>query len=107
MTSYSIDGGSVQTGNSAIVAAPGDHSNDGAHVVQFFSTDDVGNVETPKTVTVVIDTTAPSGAPGDPGTYLRGIANLTYSTADGDVSSVQFQFSPAGAGPGRTSAQPT
>ena len=97
-TSYSIDGGSVQTGNSAIVSAPGDHSNDGAHVVQYFSTDDVGNVETPKTVTVVIDTTAPSGAPGDPGTYLRGIANLTYSTADGDVSSVQFQFSPAGAG---------
>ena len=97
-TSYSIDGGSVQTGNSAIVSAPGDHSNDGAHVVQYFSTDDVGNVETPKTVTVVIDTTAPSGAPGDPGTYLRGIANLTYSTADSDVSSVQFQFSPAGAG---------
>ena len=51
-----------------------------------------------KTVTVVIDTTAPSGAPGDPGTYLRGIANLTYSTGAGDVSSVQFQFSPAGAG---------
>ena len=97
-TSYSIDGGSVQLGNSAIVAAPGDHSNDGSHVVQYFSTDDVGNVETPKTVTVVIDTTAPSGAPGDPGTFLRGIANLTYSTGAGDVSSVQFQFSPAGAG---------
>ena len=28
--------------------APGDHSNDGKHVVQFFSTDDVGNVETPQ-----------------------------------------------------------
>ena len=97
-TSYSIDGGSLQPGNSAIVAAPGDHSNDGSHVVQYFSTDDVGNVETPKTVTVVIDTTAPSGAAGDPGTYLRGIANLTYSTAATDVSSVQFQFSPAGAG---------
>ena len=35
---------------------------------------------------------------GDPGDYLRGIANLTYSTGAGDVSSVQFQFSPAGAG---------
>ena len=81
-----------------IVPAPGDHSNDGAHLVEFFATDDVGNVESLKSVTVVIDTTAPSGAGGDPGDYLRGIANLTYSTAAGDVSSVQFQFSPAGAG---------
>ena len=81
-----------------IVPAPGDHSNDGSHLVEYFATDDVGNVETLKSVTVVIDTTAPSGSGGDPGTYLRGIANLTYSTGAGDVSSVQFQFSPAGAG---------
>ena len=97
-TSYRVDGGTVLQGSSVIVSAPGDHSNDGNHVVQFFSTDDVGNVETPKTVNVLIDTTAPSGTPGDPGNYLRGIANLTYSTAAGDVSSVQFQFSPASAG---------
>ena len=97
-TSYRVDGGTVLQGSSVIVSAPGDHSNDGNHVVQFFSTDDVGNVETPKTVNVLIDTTAPSGTPGDPGNYLRGIANLTYSTAAADVSSVQFQFSPASAG---------
>ena len=36
-------------GNSAIVGAPGDHSNDGSTSSQYFSTDDVGNVETPKT----------------------------------------------------------
>ena len=81
-----------------IVPAPGDHSNDGSHLVEYFATDDVGNVETLKSITVVIDTAAPSGSGGDPGTYLRGIANLTYSTGAGDVSSVQFQFSPAGAG---------
>ena len=46
--------------------------------------------------TIVIDTTAPSGSGGDPGDYLRGLANLTYSTAAPDVSSVQFEFSPAG-----------
>ncbi|MDQ3066537.1 MAG: Ig-like domain-containing protein, partial [Actinomycetota bacterium] len=80
-----------------VVPAPGDHSNDGSHVVQFFSTDDVGNVESTKSVTVVIDTTAPSGTGGNPGDYLRGIANLTYSTGATDVSSVQFQFSVAGA----------
>ncbi len=97
-TSYSVDGGSLQQGAAVVIGAPGDHSNDGSHAVQFFSTDQVGNVEAPQTVTVVIDTTAPSGTAGDPGDYLRGIATLTYSTAATDVSSVQFQFSPAGAG---------
>ena len=97
-TSYSVDGGSLQQGAAVVISAPGDHSNDGSHVVQFFSTDQIGNIEAPQTVTVVIDTTAPSGTAGDPGDYLRGIANLTYSTAAADVSSVQFQFSPAAAG---------
>ncbi|MHB1244732.1 MAG: Ig-like domain-containing protein, partial [Gaiellaceae bacterium] len=93
---YRVDGGSWNGGASVIVAAPGDHSNDGSHLVEFFSVDDVGNVETTKSVTVVIDTTAPSGSGGDPGDYLRGLANLSYSTAAIDVSSVQFEFSPAG-----------
>ena len=97
-TEYRVDGGSLLQGASVVIPAPGDHSNDGTHTVAFFSTDDVGNVEAPaNTVNVVIDTTAPSGSGGDPGDYLRGIANLTYSTGAGDVSSVQFQFSPAGA----------
>ncbi|HZB41224.1 MAG TPA: Ig-like domain-containing protein, partial [Ilumatobacter sp.] len=96
--SYRVDGGSLQSGAAVVIPAPGDHSNDGAHVVEFFSTDEVGNVETLKNVTVVIDTTAPSGSGGNPGDYLRGIANLTYSTSATDVSSVQFEFSPAGAG---------
>ena len=98
-TSYSVDGGPVLQGSSVVIPAPGDHSNDGTHVVAFFSTDDVNNVEAPaNTTNVVIDTTAPSGSGGDPGDYLRGIANLSYSTGSADVSSVQFQFSPAGAG---------
>ncbi|MDX6439924.1 MAG: large repetitive protein, partial [Gaiellaceae bacterium] len=97
-TEYRIDGGPLTQGTSVVVPAPGDHSNDGAHVVAFFSTDDVANVEAPaKTVNVVIDTTAPSGSGADPGDYLRGIANLSYSTGATDVSSVQFQFSTAGA----------
>ncbi len=95
-TSYRVDGGSVLTGTSVIIAAPGSHANDGPHVVEFFSSDDVGNVEATKSVTIVIDTTAPSGSAGDPGSYLRGIAQLAYTTADTDVSSVQFEFSPAG-----------
>ncbi len=97
-TEYRVDGGPLLQGTSVVIPAPGDHSNDGTHTVAFFSTDDVGNVEGPaNTVNVVIDTTAPSGSGGDPGDYLRGIANLSYSTGANDVSSVQFQFSPAGA----------
>ncbi|MGH3071841.1 MAG: beta strand repeat-containing protein [Gaiellaceae bacterium] len=95
--SYSVDGGGLQSGAAVVIPAPGDHSNDGAHLVEFFSTDEVGNVETTKDVTVVIDTTAPTGTGGDPGDYLRGIANLSYSTTATDVSSVQFEFSPEGA----------
>ena len=96
--SYRVDGGSLQLGAAVVVPAPGDHSNDGSHLVEFFATDEVGNVEALKSVTVVIDTTAPNGSGGDPGDYLRGIANLSYATGATDVSSVQFQFSPAGAG---------
>ena len=96
--SYRVDGGSLLLGAAVIVPAPGDHSNDGSHLVEYFATDDVGNVETLRSIIVVIDTTAPSGSGSDPGTYLRGLANLSYSTVAGDVSSVQFQFSPAGAG---------
>jgi hypothetical protein len=98
-TEYRVDGGSLLQGSSVVIPAPGDHSNDGTHVVEFFSTDDVSNAEAPaSTVNVVIDTTAPSGSGGDPGDYLRGIANLTYSTGASDVSAVRFQFSNAGAG---------
>ena len=97
-TSYRTDGGTLLQGTSVIVSAPGDHSNDGSHLVEFFSVDDVGNIEAIKSTTVVIDTTAPSGTPGNPGDFLRGIANLNYSTTATDVSSVQFQFSPASAG---------
>ena len=85
-TSYRVDGGSTLTGTLVVISAPGDHSNDGSHTVEFFSTDDVGNVESTKSVTVVIDTTAPGGSTGDPGSYLRSIALLSYSTPDTDIS---------------------
>jgi len=98
-TQFSLDGGSTwATGTNTIVAAPGDHSNDGPHTIKYRSLDVVGNVEATKSITIVIDTTAPSGTPGNPGDYLRGIASLTYTTSDTDVASVQFEFSPAGAG---------
>ncbi len=54
-TSYNIDGGPTvkYTARFAI-------SNDGIHTVQFFSVDQAGNSELPKTITVQLDQTPPS-----------------------------------------------
>jgi hypothetical protein len=39
-----------------LVAALGDHTGDGLHVIVFGSVDNVGNQEAPHTCTVLIDT---------------------------------------------------
>jgi len=53
--------GEYSAGNKVRISAPLDHSNDGLHVVQFFSIDAVLNWEEPaKEVTVGIDTTPPT-----------------------------------------------
>src|SRR5439155_10129807 len=59
-TQYKIDGAATfTTGTSVSIPAPADHSNDGAHTITYRSTDAATNVETNKTATVRIDTTAP------------------------------------------------
>lgn len=58
-TFFSLDAGPWQAGTSCEVPAPTDHRDDGAHVITFFSTDNAGNCEAPRQVTVRIDTTAP------------------------------------------------
>src|SRR4029078_13224422 len=62
---YRVDGDSAQTnkGTSGNVTfpAPADGSNDGTHTIDFYATDDAGNVEAPaKTATEQIDATKPS-----------------------------------------------
>jgi hypothetical protein len=62
---YQVDSGSPQTiagaSGTVTVPAPTDGSNDGAHTIAFYATDDAGNVEAPaQTATVKIDTTKPS-----------------------------------------------
>ncbi|MBI4171450.1 MAG: Ig-like domain repeat protein, partial [Actinobacteria bacterium] len=97
-TQYRVDSGGWTSGTTVVIAAPSDHSNDGTHTIEFYSTDAVGNVESTKSVAITIDTTGPSGAPGDPGSYLRGTAAALDFTPDtpADVASVEFEFSPAG-----------
>jgi len=59
-TYYRIDGGVKQTGTSAVVPAPLDHTMDGIHKVTYYSVDAAGNVESPKQFTVRIDTRRPT-----------------------------------------------
>ncbi len=58
-TVYRVDGGPWRIGDQVQVRAVRDHSNDGEHSLEFYSVDNASNVETPKTVTVKIDTRPP------------------------------------------------
>src|SRR2546422_8910128 len=44
-TFFKVDTGSFTQGVSVLIAAPGDHSNDGTHTITYYSTDKAGNVE--------------------------------------------------------------
>jgi hypothetical protein len=53
-TSYAVDGGAAQTGNSFTLSSEGDHT------ITYFSTDKAGNAEPAQTAHVKLDKTAPS-----------------------------------------------
>ncbi|WP_158299631.1 OmpL47-type beta-barrel domain-containing protein [Paenibacillus antri] len=52
-TKYSINGGEPATGNSVVLTT------EGVHAIAYWSADAAGNVETPRTVTITLDKTAP------------------------------------------------
>ena len=58
-TVYSVDDGPWKLGDQLTVKAPRDHSNDGEHVITFYSVDNALNQEAFKTATVRIDTRPP------------------------------------------------
>ena len=59
-TFYRVDGGQYDTGNTVRIPAPSNHSNDGMHLLQFFSVDKLLNFEEPpKSLSVGIDTVPP------------------------------------------------
>ena len=57
-TTWELDGGATKTGTSVLVAAPSDHSGDGARTIAYRSTDAAGNRRR-RTATVLVDTLAP------------------------------------------------
>jgi photosystem II stability/assembly factor-like uncharacterized protein len=88
-TTFRTDGEAWQSGTSILVPAPADHSNDGVHLITYFSVDAAGNAENPHTGQVRVDTTAPSTAVvGAPAGWQRGPVTLTLVPGDGAGSGV-------------------
>ncbi len=99
VTEYSVDGNPFYTaGNSVVIPAPSNGSNDGVHTIAYFSVDNAGNIETVKSTTVMIDATPPACPGCAAADYLRGTVTLSASPdPDGSgIASVEFEYTTAG-----------
>jgi peptidoglycan/xylan/chitin deacetylase (PgdA/CDA1 family) len=81
-TVYRVGSGDWVIGTKVVVGVPKNHSNDGEHVISYYSVDNALNQETPKTVTVRIDTKPPQFAwrKVSPG-IIRRIQPVTFRFA--------------------------
>lgn len=79
-TTYEVNGGATQTGNSVTL------SSDGTHAITYRSTDNAGNTESTKTATVQIDKTAPSVSNIQP-TGTIGSSSTSVSASFSDATS--------------------
>ncbi|MGI5523927.1 ThuA domain-containing protein [Micromonospora sp. CA-259024] len=93
-TAYQLDGATTWTDYTAPVAVTGD----GEHELRFRSTDQAGNVESTKTVSVKIDTTAPvtsaTFAPANDAGWHNGTIPvvLTSTDAGSGVKTVEWSL---------------
>ncbi len=76
-TSYTIDGGAVQT-----YSDPFTVSSEGSHAIVYWSVDAVGNAETANTGYVNIDLTAPTVGSDADGAWHNGAVTVHLSPAD-------------------------
>jgi hypothetical protein len=87
-TRYSVDGGAVLP-----YSAPFTISGDGNHSLSFFSIDTSGNSETPKTVAVRIDATAPDvSAASQPGVLWPATGRTVPVIVSGSLSDATSGF---------------
>ncbi len=70
-TYYRVDGREWLTGTIVVIPAPSDHSNDGVHVIEYYSIDNVGNIEPTRIAYVYIDTEPPQQS-------VSGLVNGSY-----------------------------
>ncbi len=95
-TEYSLDGGATWTsGTSAVIPAPVDGSNDGAHTVLYRSIDAAGNIETPaESCTVKIDVGIPVTSDNAGGVWHSVPFTLQLTPTDGqlDVTKTEFKI---------------
>jgi hypothetical protein len=90
-TEYKIGSGAWTEGTTVTVPATPDGSNDGPHVVSYRSTDVAGNVETAKTCTVNIVTSAPTTVvSGSDAAWHASDVTLGFSSASYGVSGTEY-----------------
>jgi len=88
-TAYRVDGGEWKSGTLVTVGAPDDHSKDGVHTVEYYSTDGAGNAESHHTGRVRIDTLAPTTVlSGVVAGWQPGPVRATLTPGDGDGSGI-------------------
>jgi len=94
---YSVDGGALQAGSSALI------STDGTHTVSFRAVDNAGNAASSSTQTVKVDTIGPAitsttmGTMGGGGWYIT-TAQVLGSATDATSGLVGIQYSIDGGG---------
>lgn len=82
VTEYTVDGGTAQNGTSVSLTT------EGVHTITVSSTDKAGNIEAARSITVRIDTTAPSIVHGFTpsgyidGTWTNGNVTVTFTCTD-------------------------
>ena len=101
---YRVDGGSWQPHNGSDVTFTVD--TDGTHSVEYYTVDQVGNLETSRTVNLQIDQTPPNppggivethGVPNNVWQRTQNVATFTWAPSNDPMSGVwgyQFYFGP-------------
>jgi len=90
-TEYKVGSGGWTAGTSVTIPASPDGSNDGPHVVSYRSTDVAGNVETARTCTVNIVTSAPTtSVSGADSAWHASDVTLTFFSASYGVSGTEY-----------------